>query len=110
MAAITRATRIQRARVANGANDSEVYQAENFISFGVITPATIDGTQMRFKVSRDNSTFIDLYDEFGTQRTITIAANRGIPLPDELAAWKFFKLVQVTAAGADRDYYITGKS
>jgi len=103
-------TRVQRARVLSGQTDSEPFQAEDFRVFGVVVPATIDGTQIRFKVSHDNVTFVDLYDNAGAQVTITVAANRGVQAPAALEAWKFFKVVQVTSATANRDYYVCGKS
>lgn len=64
---------------------------------GLIFPSTFDGTQLRFKVSNDGTTFQDYYNTSGTFLTITCAAGITVGIvPSDFAMWRYIKLVSAT--------------
>lgn len=75
--------------------------------FAIGTPSALSGTALTFQVSRDGvaANYKALYDEFGTQYSIVVAANRIIFLdPTKFAAFRYLKLVSGTAETADRTF------
>lgn len=69
---------------------------------GINMPAAIDGTVITFAVSDViNGTFQPLYDAYGTEVTVTMAASRAIALDGVLGAvypWAAIKIRTGTAA------------
>ena len=65
-------------------------------------PAAFTGTALTFQVS-DGYGFLALYDEYGTAKSITVAASRAIMLsPAEFWFTQRMKLVSGTAEAAAR--------
>lgn len=65
-------------------------------------PAAMDGaTKLTFQTSHDGATFRDLYDQFGTEYSVTVAVNRSV-VPDltMFAAARYLKVRMGTGAVA----------
>jgi len=80
---------------------------------GLITPSAWTAAAISFDVSMDDSTFVALYDDTGTEvfipsASIATGAARAFALdPADFAAWKYIKVRSglngsVVAQGADR--------
>lgn len=64
---------------------------------GLIFPSTFDGTQLRFKVSNDGTTYQDYYNTSGTLITLTCGASRTVGIvPSDFAGFRYLQLVSVT--------------
>ena len=64
---------------------------------GLVFPSTFDGTQLRFQVSNDGTTFQNYYNTSGTLITMTCAASTTVGIvPSDFAMWRYIKLVSVT--------------
>ena len=72
--------------------------------FAIGTPAALTGTAITFQVSdTGGGTFNALYDDSGTQYSVTVAPSRVIYLdPSIFAAFRFLKLVSGSAESANR--------
>jgi len=91
--------------VATSATDSAAVDLDGMHLFAIETPATLTGTSLTFKVSADNSTFTGLYDDTGTQYSVTVAASRVIYLdPSKFAAFQYLKLISGSTEAADRTF------
>lgn len=99
----------QPVTVANGATVSSAVIAEHYAIYGLIMPAAFDGTALTFDVSYDKTNWQPLYDATNTAISRTVAAARSYPLPDELAAFPYFRLVCGTTQTADRVFRIAAK-
>lgn len=88
--------------IANGASLSGATQdlAGKTVR-GLVMPATWTAANLTFQGSHDNSTFNNLYEEDGTEVTITADAARFIQLPSTFfQAVRFLKVRSGTAASA----------
>lgn len=65
--------------------------------FGLVVPAEFDGTAIQFQVSHDGGTYYPLYDITNTAVQMTVAPSRAYDLPGELSAWRYLRIVCVTA-------------
>lgn len=98
MADIKRYTIIKTATIASGATESDAVELRSFAGGGYALPSTFDGTTLTFKVcSTEDGTFQTLYDQYGSALSITVAASRSFPLPQEIFGWLFFKFVAGTS-------------
>ena len=104
--------RFEIVAILNGENESDVIQQINGETLvGISTPATVDGTELQFKMSESKSgIFKDYYTADGAQVTITMAASRWIGLEGtDFSGAVFFKLVSVTPTAADREFILMFK-
>lgn len=97
------------ATIANGAQTSGAIrippnQSGLSLLCGLSMPAAFTGTTMTFTVSTDaGTTFNALYDDTGTQISVTVAASRYIRLiPSLFAGIDHLKIVSGSAEGAAR--------
>lgn len=67
-----------------------------------VKPVDGTGTSITFSYSEDNSTWLDLTDEYGAAVTLTVAANKAVQIsnPAGLLGLKYIKLVVSEQAAA----------
>ena len=99
----------QTITIASGQTESEALGLGAGVIVGIQTPAALTSTAMTFKVSSDGeNTYKDMYNDAGTQVSVTVAADRFIRfVPQDFAGVESLKLVMGTAEGADRDIIVT---
>ena len=62
-------------------------------------PAAWTAAVLTFQVSMDNLTYTDLYDSFGSEVSVAVAASHGVSLDVTVfAGWAFFKIRSGTGA------------
>lgn len=89
--------------IASSGTTSEASNLGDLCLIALLAPAALTGTAFAFKVSTDNSTFVDLYDEAGTLYSVAIAASRGVPVNGSLfAPWNWVKVVSNAGEGGAR--------
>ncbi|MGB3328200.1 MAG: hypothetical protein WBA46_04545 [Thermomicrobiales bacterium] len=81
--------------IANGAQDSTQIAIGNTITGGFITPSTMTGNTITYKVSHINGSFMPLYDQTGIQVStpINLSQSRAYPFPAEAAGFAYLVLV-----------------
>ena len=85
------------ATIVSGAAASAAVDFRGYAGGGYILPSTFDGTALTFTVcDTEGGTYQTLYDQYGNALSVTVAASRSFPLPQELFGWPFFKLVSGT--------------
>lgn len=93
--------------IASGGQNSTTFkpaasQTNGYARGSFVTPSSLTSTSFTFQVSVDGSTWVNLYDVFGAQISITVAASRAFPLPLELFDFAYARIVAGSAEGADR--------
>ena len=79
--------------IANGASLSPAIDLSGTVIVGFVMPASWTAAVLTFQVSDDNVTFNDLYNESGTEISLTVAAARFVRLnPAEWAAIRYLKV------------------
>lgn len=64
---------------------------------GLIIPANFDGTQLKFKGSRDGNTFYTLNNTAGDDLIATVVAGQATSIvPQDFSMWRYIQLVSVT--------------
>lgn len=99
------------ATVATSGTTSGEVDCRGYTQGGILIPSTFDGTQITFTVCEiTGGTFVALYDLTNVLLTVTSAASRAIPIPAEVFAFGFFKIVTVTTqATTDTIFKVTLK-
>lgn len=78
--------------------------------YGLVVPSNFDGTAITFQVSHDDVTYQALYDTTNTAIGMTVAASRSYDLPQELAAWQYWKIATTTVQSTtDTVFYVVAK-
>ena len=89
--------------IASGASLSAEVDLESRILCAIDMPADWDAANLTFQASYNTGgTFDNLYDQYGTEKTVTAAADRYISL-DDPAFWlgvRYLKVRSGTAASA----------
>lgn len=89
------------ATIANGASLSASIDLESQSLVGIHMPATWTAANLTFQVSEDGTTFDNLYDVNGVEKTINAAASRYIYVsPAEWVGVRFIKVRSGTSAAA----------
>ncbi|MCC7260703.1 MAG: hypothetical protein IT567_06690 [Alphaproteobacteria bacterium] len=89
--------------IASGGTTSSAIDLYGTTLVGIFMPASWTAANLTLKASSDNSTFEDVYDSAGTQKTLTVAASRYVMLdPSHYAGIRHLKLVSSATQGADR--------
>lgn len=106
------ASTTQTLTIANAATTSDaVTGAASYQSFGVIMPAAFTGTTLTFTVcDTSGGTYVDLYDRFGNQVTMTVGTSKAYDLPVELIGFPFWKIKSGSSEGGSRSLVVVGKS
>ena len=68
------------ATIAESASLSDAIQVDGSTVVGIVLPATWTTANLTFQASADDSTYNNVYDELGTEKTVVAAASRYIPL------------------------------
>lgn len=92
--------------IANGGTVSEPAELSHYARGSFAIPAAFTGTTITFSVSRNNSTYFNLYDEGNNQLSITVSTSRAYPIPPEAFDWPFLKLTSGSAEGGERTILI----
>ena len=97
--------------IANGQSLSAAVDLVGSVLVGIQMSALWTAAGLSFQASVDNSTFQDLFDSAGTEKTLTVVLAHALALKaDDLAtfvAWRYLKIRSGTtgapvAQGADR--------
>lgn len=70
-------------------------------------PAALSGTTFHIETSVDNSTFVDAYDDSGTQMTLTPTVSTSHRIPDGAFPAEYMRLVSDSSEGAERTIEVT---
>lgn len=103
MEEISRFKRPKSLTVANGANDSDPFDARG-LSFGSVQlPGDITGTAINFKVSNDDSGYKIPVDKSGTAlANITVTAGDMVEVPPLVWLFDWWRVTFITAQAAER--------
>jgi hypothetical protein len=95
--------------IEDGATESGVLRIESQAIIGIVTPASFEGTRIKFQVSHDNATYYTLTDpDDGNDVAIVAASSEAYAVDHALTrAWKFVKLVAGTAQTGDATLQVT---
>lgn len=89
------------ATIANGASLSAAVDLNERTPVALLMPAAWTAADITFQASLDNSTFYDVYDEAGSEYTLTVAVDQYIILdPVDLAGARYVKVRSGTGAAA----------
>lgn len=95
-------TRTITATIANAASLSGEIDLEGFKLAAIIMPAAWDAANLTFQASDvSGGTFQNVFDDAGTETTVTAAVSRSIGMDaamPELAAFRFLKIRSGTSA------------
>lgn len=98
------------ATIDSGETTSAAVDMDGTHPVAIITPAALTGTSLTFTVSHDGATYNALYDQYGTQVTVVVAASRYIPLdPATFAGIRHLKLVSGSSEAAARNIIVVGR-
>lgn len=87
--------------IANGASLSGAVDLGRNTLVGIVMPAAWTAANLTFQVSADGVTYSDLYDNTGTEKSVTAAAGRFIfTVPADWVGIRFVKVRSGTAAAA----------
>lgn len=92
------------------ANVSTPVKAAGHCIYGIAIPANFDGTEIKFDVGIDGTTFQPLRDSGNADIARIVAPEKSYELPTELAAWPWFRIRTTTnQAGTDTVFTVVGK-
>lgn len=87
--------------VASGASLSAAAFVNDWGLVRVVLPASITGTSMTFQASYDGTTYNNLYDQYGNEIVITVAASRSIVVdPTQFIGFRYLKVRFGTSGAA----------
>jgi hypothetical protein len=97
------------ATIANGASLSDAVDLLKHEVVGLVMPSAWTAASVTFQGSQDGSTYNDLYDSGGTEKSYTVAASRHVLLsaPEDFRGVRYLKVRSGTAGtpvnqGAER--------
>lgn len=89
------------ARIASGSSLSGAIEIGNAVVAGIQMPSGWDAAALSFQGSMDGSTYYDMYDNTGAERSISVAASRVITFdPTMFLGVKFIKVRSGLTAAA----------
>lgn len=91
--------------IANGGTTSGEIDLTSQLLCGIIVPAAFTGTSLSFTVADEpgSLSFLPLYKDDGTQRTLAVVQGRHYTVnPADFAGVRILKIVSNAAEGADR--------
>ncbi|CAK0744728.1 conserved hypothetical protein [Gammaproteobacteria bacterium] len=92
---------IRTATIANGASLSDAIATDGAAVVGIVMPAAWTAANLTFQCSADDVTFANLYDELGTEKTVTASTSRYIYLnPADFSGCDSLKVRSGTAGSA----------
>lgn len=91
----------ETATIANGASVSGTIDLKGRPLVGIFMPSAWTTATITFQISRDGTTWYDLYNSFGDELVAQAAASRFIAFsPNELLAARYMRLRSGTSASA----------
>lgn len=79
--------------IANGASLSDAGRLRGMVPIAIVIPATWTAANLTFQGSVDGVTYVDVYKDDGTERTVTAAASRFIVLtPQDWFPFEYLKI------------------
>ena len=96
--------------IAATGTTSNAFDARGDITFGVFIPTGFEGTSIGFTTCHvDDGTFITAYDAAGVALAVVVSDPGYFPLPAELAAVSFFKIVSNATETSERALRVVSK-
>lgn len=98
--------------VASGATVSSHFVGSGFSSFGLITPAGMEGTAVTFEVGYYDATgglIWTTLNNLATAVSLTVAASKAYKLPDDLRPFREWRMLTAQQTGA-ATFVVYGKS
>jgi hypothetical protein len=93
---MSKVTTVNDAVIALNGSLSNAIEIGAVDAIGLVMPAAMDGTAITFAVCDTlGGTYVPLYDDFGSEVTVTYATSRAVALSGVLASlfpWKFIKI------------------
>lgn len=100
------------ATIANGQTVSGAVDMGDLTACSLETPGELTGTTISFQHSRDNATFLPVYDEAGALVTVVVDVSQSVSLGNviqHLLGKRYLKLVSGSAEGGERSIVIVGR-
>lgn len=89
--------------IASGATNSAAVDLKGHAPIGLITPGTLTSTTAELQASMDGSTWVPVYDRFGTKYSIALGTSRYIAIPPgDIAGLPQLRVVVGSSEGAAR--------
>lgn len=108
---LNRANNAQTASIAASGTTSTAVVLDGYSFGGIIMPAQFTGTALTFTVcDTQGGTYVGLEDASGTAISLTVEAAKAYPLPPELFAFPYAKLVSGSTEGAARSIVVCLKA
>lgn len=106
---LTQGKKFLSVTIASSGTDSETFHLEDFVLCGFITPATLTGTSVSFKGSKDGTNFFPIYDSTNILISVTVAVSRAYSLNViDFLSWPYIKIVSGSSEAADREIVLFG--
>jgi len=87
--------------IANGAHFSGTITLNGGWLESIVMDVGWDAAGLSFQGSHDNVTFYPIYDGFGNEVTLTVAAGRAVVVPlDIIRGWEYVQLVSGQNSGS----------
>ncbi len=93
--------------ILSGATTSDALNMEGEQLVAIEIPGAFTGTAITFTVATQGADYNAVYDTLGVQYSVTVAANRYIPIPPYIfCGVKYIKLVSGSSEGGNRTIYV----
>ncbi len=95
----------RRITIAAGTSQSDPFDVEGYVMFGLLMPTGWTAAKVSFLVATSTgTTFLPVYDDTGLEVRVTVTPNRAIAVvgaaADALTPWSIMKLRSGTATAA----------
>lgn len=92
---------LRTATIASGASLSDALEIDGSAVVGIVMPAAWTAANLTLQASADDTTYNNVYDELGTEKTIVASTSRYIPLnPADFLGMNSIKVRSGTAGTA----------
>lgn len=92
---------VKTVTIATGASLSDAVNIENATMIGIIMPAAWTAANLTFQAAaRETDTFANVYDDAGTEVSVTADASRAIPIGTDLKALGSFRYLKIRSGTA----------
>ncbi len=89
--------------IANGATDSAVFTNAGYVAGALLLPGTFTGANISFKGCLTvGGTYQLIYDLTGALITFAVTQGRNYPIPGEVLAYPFWKIISDASEGGAR--------
>jgi hypothetical protein len=89
---------------------SDSIRTGHWTSFGLVIPAGMNGSNIHFLVSTDDSTYQLLVDSSNSTVALTIgAAATSVAIPTSVSLWPYFKIESGTSQSGNRSFVVLAK-